>query len=181
MYFFLRSFVVMAMSITILTGCASNVTRDAERSGSVTASTASAHLNGRPVLVKVTLNANAQEALRDNPVFSTEKLQAELENVLTAHKLLAQKDDGSAMRLNVELTGIRARSNLSAIMLGFLAGNDFIDGKVSLIDSQGQSVDHFNVSTSYAFGGLAGGQEDVRMNWLYRKFAEKTLSELQPE
>ncbi|MGS0893236.1 DUF4410 domain-containing protein [Burkholderia stagnalis] len=177
----MRTILVLAITAGVLTGCASSVTRDAGNSVPTTAATAAAKLDGRSVLVKVTLDANAQEAVKDNPVFSVQKLQTALESALTAHKLLARKDDGDAMQLDVEITGIRARSNLSAIVLGFMAGSDSIDGKVSLADAHGQPVDHFKVSTSYALGGLAGGQEDVRMNWLYDKFAEKILSELQPD
>jgi putative transposase len=32
-----------------------------------------------------------------------------------------------------------------------------------------------------ALGGLAGGQDEARMGWLYEKFAEKTFAELQPK
>jgi len=39
-------------------------------------------------------------------------------------------------------------------------------------------VRKFNVSASYGLGGIAGGQDDVRMNWLYEKFAEHTIAEL---
>ena len=34
------------------------------------------------------------------------------------------------------------------------------------------------VSVAYALGGIAGGQDETRMSWLYEKFAEETLNEL---
>jgi hypothetical protein len=129
----------------------------------------------------ITLDKDAQEALKDNLKFSAKKLQETLESALDARKLLAQKDDSNAMQLNVEITGVRVRSNFSAVMFGFMAGSDYVNGNVSLLDPENRLVDRFKVSTSYALGGLAGGQDEARMGWLYEKFAEKTFSALQPE
>lgn len=42
----------------------------------------------------------------------------------------------------------------------------------------GKEFDRFVVSSCYALGGLAGGQDSMRMSWLYEKFAEETVKEL---
>ena len=33
-------------------------------------------------------------------------------------------------------------------------------------------------SAAYALGGLAGGQDEARMNWLYEEFAKLTVAEV---
>lgn len=107
------------------------------------------------------------------------RVQETLESAFSARKLLAQDGAADAMHLNVEITGIRVRSNFSAVMFGFMAGSDYVDGTVSLVDAEHYRVDRFKVYASYAFGGLAGGQDEARMRWLSEKFVEKTLSALE--
>ena len=72
----------------------------------------------------------------------------------------------------------RVRSNFTAVMFGFMAGNDSITGDVVLRDAAGKELNRFEVSASYALGGLAGGMDDARMGWLYEKFAELTVENL---
>lgn len=180
MQYFFRYVTTSVFVVGLLSGCASSVTREATDATSAPVTASTTKFGSTPVQVKVTLDKNAQELLKDNLKFNPKKLRETLENALDARNLLAPKDDSTAMQLNVEITGIRVRSNFSAVMFGFMAGSDYIDGNVSLVDSGNQLVDRFKVSTSYALGGLAGGQDESRMGWLYEKFAEKTLSALQP-
>ena len=84
------------------------------------------------------------------------------------------------MHLNVEVNDIRVRSSFTAVMFGFMAGNDHVNGTVTLADADNRQIDHFKVSASYALGGIAGGMDDTRMNWLYETFTEKTLTTLEP-
>ncbi|AJK45890.1 DUF4410 domain-containing protein [Burkholderia plantarii] len=177
---FYRYVMAAVLVVGFLSGCASSVTRDAADQASTAPTASTVKFGTVPVQVKITLDQAAQDALKDNLKFNVKKLQETLESALDARKLLASKDDANAMQLNVEITGIRVRSNFSAVMFGFMAGSDYIDGSVSLVDPNHQPIDHFKVSTSYALGGLAGGQDEARMGWLYEKFAEKTLAELQP-
>ncbi|WP_246797481.1 DUF4410 domain-containing protein [Burkholderia perseverans] len=178
---FFRYLMASVLVVGFLSGCASSVTRDAADPASAAPTVSTMKFGTVPVQVKVTLDQNAQDALKDNLKFSAKKLQETLESALDARKLLAAKDDANAMQLNIEITGVRVRSNFSAVMFGFMAGSDYIDGNVSVLDPQHQPIDHFKVSTSYALGGLAGGQDEARMGWLYEKFAEKTFAELQPK
>ena len=78
----------------------------------------------------------------------------------------------------MEVKDIRVRGNFNAIIWGFMAGNDHLTGDVIVKDANGAEVDRFEVSSSYAFGGLAGGQESVRLDWLYKSFAEEAVAEL---
>jgi hypothetical protein len=42
----------------------------------------------------------------------------------------------------------------------------------------GEMLDEFTISASYALGGAIGGQDSVRLNWLYEEFAEEMADEL---
>ncbi len=80
--------------------------------------------------------------------------------------------------MEIVVTDIRVRSNFNAVMWGFMAGADHIKGDVVLRSASGEQMDRFGVSASYALGGMAGGQDDARMGWLYEKFAEETVTAL---
>jgi hypothetical protein len=82
-------------------------------------------------------------------------------------------------QVEITVTDIRVRSSVAAVLLGFMAGNDHVNGTVRLLDPSGKPVASFKVEASYAFGGLGGGQEALRMNWLYDKFSEMTVAELE--
>ncbi|MBY8605998.1 MAG: DUF4410 domain-containing protein [Burkholderia sp.] len=167
------------VTIGFLSGCASSVTRDAGNQAGAAVTASTTQFGTKPVIVKVTLDNAAQEALKDNLKFDAKKLQEKIENALDARKLLAKADSTDAMHLNVEVTGIRVRSSFSAVMFGFMAGSDYIDGTVTFTDADNHPVDHFKVSASYALGGIAG-VDSIRMDWLYEKFTEKTLATLDP-
>ncbi|WP_175960247.1 DUF4410 domain-containing protein [Burkholderia pyrrocinia] len=175
----IRHATLALVTIGFLSGCASSVTRDAGNQAGPTATASTSKFGTKPVIVKVTLDAAAQEALKDNLKFSPKKLQEQIENALYARKLLAKADSTDAMHLNVEVTGIRVRSSFSAVMFGFMAGSDYVDGTVTLVGTDNRQVDRFKVSASYALGGIAG-MDGTRMDWLYENFTEKTLSTLDP-
>jgi hypothetical protein len=78
--------------------------------------------------------------------------------------------------MEVLITNIRVRSGMSAVILGFLAGADYITGQVFVKDGD-KVLDNFEVDISYAFGG-AMGDTDTRMNWMYESFSNKILEEL---
>jgi hypothetical protein len=63
-------------------------------------------------------------------------------------------------------------------MFGFLAGPDNISGNVRVLDPTGKTLRSFEISASYALGGFAGGQDSIRLNYLYEKFAELTRDQL---
>ncbi|MBN3827560.1 DUF4410 domain-containing protein [Burkholderia sp. Ac-20384] len=167
------------VTIGFLSGCASSVTREASDQPGAIATASTPKFGTKPVIVNVTLDNAAQEALKDNLKFSPDNLKGKIESALAARKLLATTGSTDAMHLNVEVTGIRVRSSFSAVMFGFMAGNDHVDGTVTLTDADNHPVDRFKVSASYALGGIAG-IDSLRMDWLYEKFTEKTLATLDP-
>jgi hypothetical protein len=127
--------------------------------------------------VVLTLTPDAKKAVSDNLSFNTDALKATVQRAVEAKGFL-KADSGN--KLVIELTGLRARSTFSAVMFGFMAGNDNVEGSVTVVDAAGKQLQKFVVSASYALGGIAGGQ-DSRMNWLYEEFAKLTVKELTGE
>jgi hypothetical protein len=63
-------------------------------------------------------------------------------------------------------------------MWGFMAGDDHVKGTVDVLNGANSAVDSFEVSASYALGGLGGGQDSARMNYLYEAFSKETANAL---
>jgi hypothetical protein len=173
-----RYSIATVLAAGVLSGCVSNVSRDAYQTApaAVTASTVS--FGSRPVAVHVVLNDEAQKQLPDNAHFDAKKLQQAVEDQLDSRHLLAKPGQLDAMQLAIEVTDIRTRSTATAMLFGFMAGNDHIEGTAQLVDAQNRPVDRFDISASYALGGFVGGLESQRMGWLYNKFATKTMDGL---
>jgi len=163
----------------LLGACASSVTRmDAPAPGTpgVARAAAAATASTGPVAsVNLWLNADAKKALADNIKFNPDALKSMIERTLRARDLM-QADSGRT--LDVEITGMRVRSIFSAVMFGFMAGSDSVDGVVTIKDAAGQVVKKAKVSASYALGGLAGGQDEARIGWLYEEFAKHASAEV---
>ncbi len=172
---FFRTLVVAALVAVVAAGCASGVKRvddSAKRS---------AYFVGGGKLaqeVTISLNKEAQDKLADNLKFDQQKLLAVVRRALEAKSLLAKTPDAALPKIEIVVTDVRVRSTFSAVMWGFMAGSDSVAGEVIVRDATGLELQRFSVSASYALGGLAGGQEDSRMNWLYETFAQHTIEEL---
>jgi len=157
----------------VLGGCASGVTRMDPAPGQppMAAVTAVANVSA----VKLWLNDDARKLLADNLKFNQDQLRGTIERALSAQNLIRTD---AAQSLDIEITSLRARSNFSAVMFGFMAGNDHVEGIVTIRDATGRVLKRGKVSASYALGGLAGGQDDARMSWLYESFAKHTVAEV---
>jgi len=112
----------------------------------------------------------------DNQNFNVDKLFEKINLTLSSARYLQAQNNFSSLRMDVVITNIRVRSGVSAILLGFLAGADYITGQVSVKDGD-KVIDKFEVDISYAFGG-AMGDTDTRMNWMYESFSNKILEEI---
>lgn len=168
-----KLFSVVAIAV-FLAGCASGVTR---------APGASAERMGAPAYhqfasVSLSLTNEAREKAVENLKFNPDELLSHVKRALEARSLLNGSADKPLPKLEVVVKDMRVRSNFSAIMWGFMAGADSIQGDIVLTDATGKEIDRFEVSASYALGGIAGGQDSARMSWLYEKFAEETVKEL---
>ncbi|WP_235471504.1 DUF4410 domain-containing protein [Herbaspirillum hiltneri] len=156
------------LAVFILTGCAGTVHRDNNALKSNFAADSVSE-------VEVQMTDEAQKLQTDNTQFSTNDLLGYIERKLDGQNLLK---NNAPYRLQVTVTRFRIRSAFSAVMWGIMAGTDSVEGKVRVLDRDGKQVHSFDVSASYGLGGLAGGQDGMRMNWLYGKFAELTIAEL---
>jgi hypothetical protein len=126
--------------------------------------------------LSVELSPRAKEQLAENPKFDADALAKKLETVLKGRGLI---DPGGDFRLKVSVTDIRVRGTFNAVMWGFMAGDDHLNGDNLLLKKElDESVYQFKVKTSYALGGFAGGQDSARLEWLYAEFSKKVGDKL---
>lgn len=160
---------LVALAI-FLTGCAGTVQRENGK-----AATPGRVLGLSYNRVELQLTEDARKLQADNPQFSPKELARFMELRLDANNLLRVD---APYKINVTIDDFRVRSAASAVLLGILAGTDSLSGRVQIVDAAGQQLHAFKVNASYGLGGWGGGQDSMRMNWLYEKFAELTLNEL---
>jgi hypothetical protein len=127
--------------------------------------------------VTVTLTPEARQKATENLKFNPDELQSHVRRALEAHSVL-KSAGGSQPTLEVQVKDMRVRSGFSAIMFGPMAGSDSVTADIIVKSPAGAQIDKFQVSVSYALGGIGGGQDSARMGWLYEKFAEETVKEL---
>lgn len=174
----------IAFVVFILTACASGVSRQAKSADPVGATAVSGVAQSKvtqenPLTeITISLTSEASQKLGDNLKFNQNELLDHVKRALEANKLYVAKAVKPGMTMEVVITDIRVRSNFSAIMFGFMAGNDAVKGDIVIKNPKGQEVDRFEVSASYALGGIAGGVDSARMSWLYENFALETLNEI---
>jgi hypothetical protein len=171
-----RFFVAAAfLPLMLLGACSSGIT-PAERGELATPQFAAADKKAKAVTLS--LSAEAQKQLPDNLKFNQDTLLATVRRSLEAKQLLVAGTTDPLPSIEIVVTSIRTRSSFSAVMFGFMAGDDHIKGNVIVRDAAGAELQRFGVQASYALGGLAGGSDEARMNWLYETFAKHTINEL---
>jgi hypothetical protein len=167
--------VVAAILAAVLAGCASGV-----KHADDTAKREAYFAGGGKVAREVTLSLdkNAQAQLSSELKFDQGRLLSTVRQALDARGLLAKSPDPSQPGIEIVVTDIRVRSKFSAVMFGFMAGDDRIVGDVIARDHSGKELQRFTVTASYALGGFAGGQDETRMRWLYETFAKELVNEI---
>jgi hypothetical protein len=128
--------------------------------------------------VEAKTSPKAKEQLPDNIKFDLKALNSMIERTLAASSL---QDPEGTYTLDVEVNNVYIRGTFSAVMFGLLAGADNISGNVRVLDPSGKTLRSFEISASYGFGGFAGGQDSIRLNYLYEKFAELTRDQLRDQ
>lgn len=156
-------------ALALLAGCAGTIKQDARVNGDLS------RLEGVGQVV-AQMSPDAAKLLVDNPQFNREELATRLRLRLESRGLTAP---AATHRVEIVVTDVRVRGAFTAIMFGFMAGDDHITGRVRVLDPSGKALRSFEVSATYAFGGLAGGQDGVRMSWLYDKFSDLATAELE--
>jgi hypothetical protein len=171
----LFSLAAVLVAAVTLSACSSNVTRTDGRKASVFQPSPEVPIGQ----VTITTSDQAKEELKDTQKFSTTQLKSAIENALRTEQMLGSQS-GSGISMSVMVTHIRVRSTFSAVMWGAMAGNDSVEGDVTITDASGKVLDTFSVSTAYALGGFAGGQDKTRVGWLYDAFAEQVVQQFKP-
>jgi hypothetical protein len=169
----LHIYALLALA-AVVGGCASGVSRGPGMTAPNVQITSASPLSS----VTLTFTEDAKQKASENLKFNADELLSHVRRALDANSLLKASADEPRPTLEVRVKDVRVRSNFTAIMFGFMAGADLITADLIVKSATGQELDRFEVSTSYALGGLAGGQDSARMGWLYEKFAEETLKEL---
>lgn len=169
---------LLVLLVAGLAGCASGVKR-AEDQTKREAYFAKGGKLANEIMISMTKEAKAMHS--ENLLFDQDKLLTTVKRALDAKNLLAKTADPTLPRIEIVIGEMRVRSNFSAVMFGFMAGNDRVVGDVIARDPSGRELQRFTVSASYALGGFGGGQDEARMNWLYETFAKHTIAELTGE
>jgi predicted component of type VI protein secretion system len=172
-----KSVLVLVLASFIISGCASSVKRKDLSSPATPATFIS---QDQPAgKIAITLTPEAKKDLADNIKFDQDEFKDKVVKSLTARSLLNESLEGTeSPTIEIEVEDIRVRSTLTAAMFGFMAGNDSLTGRVMIKDPSGKILDEFTISASYALGGAIGGQDSVRLDWLYEEFAEEMADEL---
>jgi len=162
--------IALALLITTLAACASQVTRPPE-----------ATTTREPVRAltsfEIEISAAAKAAMADAETqkFDLVAFRGVLQRTLDAAKLVSPDGD---FKLTVTIDELRVRSTFNAIMWGFMAGTDQLNGTATLTRLDGRPVGNFKIGTSYGLGGFGGGQDSSRVAWLYEEFAKMLTQEL---
>jgi hypothetical protein len=164
--------VCIAATALLCTACAGTAHRTESPGGAI----AAGPLKVRVVEARV--SPKASEQLPDNVKFDLNTLRSTVERSLSAANL---EDAAAAPTLEVEVTNVYIRGSFTAVVFGFFAGVDNITGNVRVLDPEAKVLRSFEVNASYALGGLAGGQDSIRLNYLYEKFAELTRDQLRDQ
>ncbi|MFZ6657005.1 DUF4410 domain-containing protein [Undibacterium sp. TJN19] len=163
--------IVTSLIAFSLVGCASGV-KHADISNKQ-------YLSNRPAKsISISLSDDAKKQVSDNLKFDQNALVDNVKRAMSSQNLLSENNPEATNTVEILVKDFRVRSAFTAIMFGFMAGNDHIVGDVILKDATGKEINRFEISASYALGGLAGGQDGMRLSWLYEKFAELTVEHL---
>jgi hypothetical protein len=176
---FKSALIILAIGIQSLFsgGCASGYTRSVASS----ANPYKASIEKPVSSVTAELKPEVQEKLKDSLKFDQKVLLEKVELALTNNQILKKDENIGSARLHIVITHVRVRNTFNAVMWGFMSGDDSIEADILVKDAAGVVMDQFHIKTSYALGGLAGGQDSMRMNWLYEAFAKQVVSAITGE
>jgi hypothetical protein len=164
----------LGLQALLFSGCASGYTRAPGQAPTMVKVSSE-----KPITeVSITLTPEVKEKLKDSLKFDKDTLLKCIELGLTNRQALNKEKKDGAYVLSVTVTHVRVRNTFNAVMWGAMSGDDSIEGDVIVQDGAGAVIDQFHVNASYALGGFAGGQDSVRMNWLYEAFSKQLVAAL---
>ncbi len=95
-----------------------------------------------------------------------------LDNRLREQLSASGMASGGKLEVEVEVIGMRLRSNGTAIWWGFFAGGDWITVDVDVTE-MGRSIKRFQTGTSTALGGAIFGGRSVRVGRMMKTLAKR--------
>ena len=98
----------------------------------------------------------------------TRILTNRLREQLSASGMASEGD----IEVNVEVIGLRLRSNGTAIWWGFFAGGDWITVDVDVTE-KGRTIKRFQTGTATALGGFVFGGRSVRVGRMMKTLAKR--------
>ena len=164
-------------AVVALAGCASSVKRSEEHKSATFKLSAEFPVGRINVSATPEALANIEAAKKK---FDPARLKEAIRYSLDFDHMFA-KPGQSGLSMDVVVTRVRVRSSASALWWGFMAGNDAVDGEVVVKDLTGKVLDKFAVKVTYAFGGLAGGEDETRVGYLYDAFAQEVVDQYKAE
>ena len=159
---------ILLICIIFLTACASSVKRIGDFSNYE-------YTGQKFNKINVSLSPEAQEKYQGRTLFNADKLSWAVQSQIRAKGLFS---DLSQDLIEIVVTHLRIRSSFIATQVGIMAGADRLEGDVFVKNAEGKVLNSFRIAASYALGGRIGGNDDIRMNWLYDKFAELTVKNI---
>ncbi len=159
--------VILLICIIFLAACATSVKQIGDFSNYEYAGQKFSKIN-------VSLSPEAQEKYRWY-LFNADKLSWAVQSQIRAKGLFS---DLSQNLIEIVITHVRIRSSFIATQVGIMAGADRLEGDVFVKNEEGKILNSFSITASYALGGSIGGNDDIRMNWLYDKFAKLTVKNI---
>ncbi|MES2632143.1 MAG: hypothetical protein V4669_04180 [Pseudomonadota bacterium] len=155
--------------LLFMVGCAGTIQRDAGAKADP--------LKGATYKsVQVVMTDAAHGLKADNPQFNPDDLGESVRKRMSDARMV--RADGP-YSVEVRVENFRVRHFVTAVVLSALAGSDSIDAYVRVLDDGGRQVHGYKVNASYSLGGMAGSIDSMRMGWLYDKFSELAVAELQ--
>ena len=125
--------------------------------------------------INISLSSEAQDKYAGKTLFNPGRLSWAIKRQIKDKGLFSEISEDL---IEIVVTDIRTRSSFSADMFGVMAGADRLEGDVFIKDAEGKVLNSFRISASYALGGRYGGNDDIRMEWLYGKFAQITVQNI---
>jgi outer membrane murein-binding lipoprotein Lpp len=136
------------------------------------------------------INSSLRSEVNEVTINFTDEVKTKIKNInsfniIKFNEGIIEKLDSSGLlnassqkTLEIEIDSIRIRSAFSAVMFGFMAGADHISGNIIIKNKSQHVIGEYEISASYALGGLAGGQNETRINWMSNRFSELTAETL---
>jgi len=157
--------IVTVLCIGLVTGCAGSAALQSQHAGYQY----QGEKYGRVVVTQSAAVANdSRKGVRLEEMALDTKIVTEL-------KAAGAFDSASPNSVGVLINSIHIRNTFNAMVFGFMAGADNINGTVTLKKGD-RDLARFDVTASYALGGAVGGINSTRLGWLSERFAEETVN-----